>query len=141
MLKNGIEIASASEADMPAIEQLAKRFDLDCENISMNQFLVAKRNNKIIGFGRLRKYPACTEIATVGVIPEEQKRGVGSLLVKELIRSGPDEIFVTCVISGFFKKFGFQLVKQYPSVLQKKVDFCISYDFKPEEVFVMKFSK
>ena len=138
MLKKSILIEHAFASDMPLIEQLAKAFDLDCNDFILDQFIVAKRNEKIIGFGRLRKYPECAEIATVGVIEEEQKNGVGSLIVKELIRTGPSEIFVTCVIPDFFNKFGFQMVKQYPAVLQKKVDFCKSYDFSDEQVFVMK---
>ena len=95
----------------------------------------------MIGFGRLRKYPECTEIATVGVIPPEQKKGIGSQIVRELIRTGSSDIFVTCVIPDFFGKLGFQIVKQYPSVLQKKVDFCKSFDFSEEQIFVMRFRK
>lgn len=126
---------------MPVIEQLAKELDLDREDISQEQFIVAKRNEAILGFGRLRTYPECIEIATVGVIEPEQKNGIGTLVVKELIRTGPSEIFVTCVIPDYFTKLGFRIVKQYPSVLQKKVDFCKSYDFTDEQIFVMKINK
>ena len=141
MLSNGIRIHSALRSDMLVIEQLAKKLDLDIEDISWDQFITAKKNDKIIGFGRLRKYPGCAEIATVGVIEEERKSGVATLIIKELMRSGPSEIFVTCVIPDFFNKLGFQMVKQYPSVLQKKVDFCKSYDFSDEQIFVMKITK
>jgi N-acetylglutamate synthase-like GNAT family acetyltransferase len=141
MLKDNIHISSASESDMLVIERLAKDFDLDREALLKDQFMVAKRGHAIIGFGRMRKYPECVEIATVGVISKERKSGVGSLIVKELIRTGPSEIFVTCVIPDFFSKLGFQMVKQYPSVLQKKVDFCKSYDFSDEQIFVMKITK
>ena len=108
---------------------------------SWKQFVVAKHNDAIIGFGRLRSYPDCTEIATVGVIPEERNKGVGTAIVKELIQSGPSEIFVACVTPNFFGKLGFQAVKQYPSILQKKVDFCKLYGFKNEQIFVMKIEK
>jgi N-acetylglutamate synthase-like GNAT family acetyltransferase len=141
MLKDEMKITPALVSDMPVIEQVAKSLDLDRENTSWEQFIVAKKGQTIIGFGRMRQYPECVEIATVGVITEEQKSGVGSMIIKELIRSGPREIFVTCVIPDFFGKFGFQQVKQYPSVLQKKVDFCKSYDFSDEQVFVMKLVK
>ena len=102
---------------------------------------MAKKENAISGFGRLRKYDTCTEIATVGVLPEERNRGVGSSIVKELIRRGPSEIFVTCVIPGFFSKFGFTSAKEYPAILQKKVDFCKLYDFKDDQIFVMRYQK
>ncbi len=141
MDQNSIKITAALSTDMPVIEQLAKGFDLDCEDMVWDQFMVAKRADKIIGFGRMRKYTECTEVATVGVISQEQKKGVGTLIVKELIRRGPAEIYVTCVIPDFFNKLGFQMVKQYPAVLRKKVDFCKSYDFSEEQVFVMKATK
>ena len=133
---------------MPFIEKLAQSFDLDCEDMAYDQFITAKSDDNIIGFGRLRKYyegtenkPYCTELATVGVIPEARKNGIGSMIVKELILNSSPGTFVTCVIPGFFNKFGFQPVKEYPRVLQKKVDFCKMYDFKDEQVFVMKLIK
>ena len=136
-----IQISSASEKNLPIIERLAKSFDLDWEGVSCEQFIVAKKERNIIGFGRLRVYPECTEVATVGVIHPERNKGVGTSMVKELIRIGPKEIFVACVIPRFFERLGFQTVKQYPSVLQKKVDFCKLYDFTDEQIFVMKFFK
>lgn len=141
MLENNIRIEPTSDAEMLIIEPLAKNFDLDCDDLSAHQFVTAKKNGVTIGFGRLRKYPGCAEIATVGVLIEEQKKGVGTLIVKELIRTGPPVIFITCVIPEFFSKLGFQLVKQYPVVLQKKVDFCKSYNFNDDQVFVMKIVK
>ena len=141
LYSNSIVISSADERDMPVIEHLAKSFDLDCEDLLWKQFVVAKNNNAIIGFGRLRKYSECTEMATVGVIPEYRNKSVGTAIIKKLIQYGPSEIFVACVIPNFFSRLGFKMVKQYPSVLQKKVDFCKLYDFSDEQIFVMKIEK
>ena len=136
-----ILIAPSSEKDFEVVAQLAKSFDLDFEDVFWKQFLVAKKGEGIIGFGRLRNYSGCTEVATVGVINSERGKGLGTLIVNELIRMGPKEIFVTCVIPKFFSRFGFQQIKQYPPVLQKKVDFCKCYNFKEDEIFVMKLNK
>jgi len=134
-------ILPADETDLHEIIFLAKSLDLDLEDILWQQFVVAKKKGGVIGFGRLRNYSQCTEVATVGVTPKERNKGIGTSIVKELIRIAPSEIFVTCVIPGFFRKFGFDTVKQYPSVLQKKVDFCKLYDFSDEQIFVMKLKK
>ena len=141
MPNNPIQIVLANESDMLVIQQVAKQLDLDCKALSADQFLVAKSDNRILGFGRIRRYADCSEIATVGVVPEVQQKGIGTLLVKALIAKGPAELFVTCVVPYFFNKLGFKLVKQYPAVLQKKVDFCKEYDFTDEQLFVMKFTK
>lgn len=135
-------LVSASQVDFPEIEKLAKTFDLDCEDSSPEQFITVKKQNKIIGFGRLRKYNSlCCEIATVGVIEPERNKGVGTTIVKELIRQGPEEIYVTCVIPYFFSRIGFCIVKQYPAELQRKIDFCKLYHFTEEQIFVMKYVK
>ena len=144
MIKVQLEILPATDSDMPVIEQVAKKFDLDCEHMSGSQFIVVKREKNIIGIGRLRDYPEQTgwsEIATVAVIEEERKRGVGSMIVRKLIDKAPSEIFVTCVIPDFFTRFGFQKVKQYPSVLEKKVDFCKSFNFQNDQIFIMCLKK
>ena len=145
MKSQEITIRPATQADMPFIDLLAKKFELDCENMELEQFVTAKRRDEIIGFGRLRKHSgpkemrvSCTELATVGVIPQERKKGIGIAIVNELLRAGPSEIFVTCVIPDFFSRFGFKPVKKYPPALQKKVDFCKSFDFCEEQIFVMK---
>ena len=139
--KTGMVISAASDKDMSEIERMAKKFYLDVQEMSWEQFIVAKNDNEIIGFGRLRNYPECSEVATIGVLVEERKKGAGTAVVNELIRIGPKEIFVTCVIPSFFSKLGFHIVKKYPPVLQKKVDFCKSYDFKENQIFVMRIAK
>lgn len=131
----------AIEADIIAIQKLSSELDLDCEDFSYEQFVVVKKEESLIGIGRLRRYAACTELATLGITPKLQKQGIGRLLVSKLIEVGPNEIFVTCVIPTFFLKFGFQQVKNYPLILQKKVDFCKSFDYSDGEVFVMKIVK
>lgn len=141
-------ILPASETDLPEILRLAKSLDLDVEDISWKQFLIAKKENHIVGFGRLRNYPGpdnsglgCTEVATVGVIKPERNKGIGTAIVNELVRIGPSEIYVACVIPDFFARFKFEKVKQYPPALQKKVDFCKCYDFTDDQIFVMKLVK
>lgn len=136
-----IAITPAQEKDSEQIFHLAKSFDLDCEEFSWKQFLVARNNGSIIGIGRLREYEECIEVATVGVIPEERNKGIGTAIVNELVKIGPPEIYVSCVIPDFFSRFGFQPLKKFPSVLQKKIDFCKLYGFKDEEIFVMKIEK
>lgn len=133
-----IFVREALETDFPRILEMARSYDLDLEDVSYSQFLVAVQEETIVGFGRLRQYPGCVELATVGVEPSERSKGVGGLVVQELIRRGPEVLYVTCVIPGYFKNFGFEEVKEYPSVLRKKVDFCKSYDYREDQVFVMK---
>lgn len=141
MKKGEISVSKASVEDIQDIEKFAKNLNLDCEDLNYMDFIKAKRDNSIIGFGRLRRYSNCTELATLGVLPEERKNGIGSMIVTKLIDDGPQDIYITCVIPDFFKRFGFIQVNKYPEILKKKIDFCKCYDYKDDEVFVMKLTK
>jgi len=136
-----IRIARASENEMAEITRLARSFALDCEDLRPKQFLTAEKNNKVIGFGRLKKYPSFTELATLGVVPEERNKGIGSAIAGELLSGRADEIYVACVIPDFFARLGFQIVKNYPALLKRKVDFCKRYGFNDDEIFVMLYAK
>ena len=83
-----ISVRPALETDFSRILEMARSYDLDLEDVSFIQFVVAVQGDTIIGFGRLRQYPDCVELATVGVEPSERSKGVGGLVVRELIRRG-----------------------------------------------------
>lgn len=136
-----IEISSPSESNYKEILKLSKAYDLDREEMDREDFLVALANDTVTGFGRLRRYPDCVEVATVGVVEALRNYGIGSAIVKKLIDSGPKEIYVTCVIPGYFKRFGFKRVKEFPDVLLKKIEFCHSFGYDEDHVHVMKLNK
>lgn len=138
-VSSNTKIWRATKNEMPEIMLLARSFDLDCQDLYYTQFLFAEKNGRVIGFGRLIHYDSFTELATLGVIPQERNKGTGSALVKELVKGGKDIIYVVCVIPGFFARLGFQSVKEYPDLLKRKVDFCKCYGFRQDEIFVMQF--
>ena len=137
---NKIIIANALVSDMEAISHEAKLLDLDCQDMNADQFVVARKENKIVGFGRIKKYNDCVEVSTVGVVPDHQRMGIGTLVVNELLRTIKDEVYVICVIPEYFSRFGFVTVKEFPNVLLDKCNFCHSFGYKEGEVFVMKYS-
>jgi N-acetylglutamate synthase-like GNAT family acetyltransferase len=133
-------VRSAKAEEMEEIISKAGALDLDLSEARYDQFVVACNDTQIVGFGRLRTYPSCMEVATVGVVQAEQHKGIGSVVVAELLKRAGKEVFVTSVIPGYFSRFGFRPVKDFPEVLMKKLDFCRSFGFHSEEIFVMKFT-
>lgn len=120
-----IQIVPASQGDMPQIIHGIKQLMLDDIDLKREQFAVAKHNDSIIGFGRIRNYPDALEICSVGVLQEERNRGVGDLLVQELIkRAKGAPIYVVCIIPEFFKRFGFKETAVYPDSLKPKLEYC-----------------
>ncbi len=136
-----IRVASALETELEKVLALSLSMSLDTEDFRIKEFLTAKEGDHIIGFGRLRTYPGFREVASVGVLAENRGKGIGSLVVNELVRQTHGEIYLTCVIPGFFSKLGFEIVKDFPPELIPKYDFCRSFGYSEDEITVMKFKR
>jgi N-acetylglutamate synthase-like GNAT family acetyltransferase len=136
-----IEISTPSKEHYKEVVRLAKSFDLDREEMKREDFLVALSNDTVLGFGRLRTYSDCVELATIGVVEALRNYGIGTAIVKKLIENGPKEIYVTNVIPSYFKRFGFKRVKEFPDVLMDKINFCHSFGYDEDQIHVMKLRK
>lgn len=132
-------ITKATQADMATIQEHARAFNLDCENMKTEEFRVAKEGKELMGFGRLHDYGGFVEISTVGVISKEQNKGIGTVMTDALIQQAKKDIYLVTVIPGYFRKFGFEILKDFPEALRNKYDFCRSTVCDKEETFVMKY--
>lgn len=133
-----IPVEDALEAEFDDIVRKAQSLDLDCTGLAYGQFRVVRDRGEVIGFGRVKQHEGFNELATVGVIPEQQGRGIGSSIIHSLLEKAGGEVYVVTVIPGFFSRFGFGAVKDFPAVFLSKCEFCHSFGFKEGEVFVMK---
>ena len=133
-----VSFCTPVDDDMIVIRAYIKEFVLDDENLMKEQFVIAKSNHQIIGFGRLRTHSDCTELCTLGVIPEHRGKGIGKKLVEQLIqRAFATELFVVCIIPEFFMKFGFELVSIYPSSIKRKHSICTTHYVVKEKYSAM----
>lgn len=119
-----VKISNATRDDIVLIKKYINKFKLDPENIEHEQFIVAKINDELVGFGRLKPYPDCTELGAVGVIPKYRKKGIGKKLIKELIRKGPKDIYITTDIPKYFHQFGFKVITEGPNSIMEKCKIC-----------------
>lgn len=106
-----------------------------------HQFLVAKENNEVLGFGRIREYNDCSELCSLGVTEPKRLQGIGKQLVKELILKAHKPLYLVCIIPEFFIPFGFQVVSEYPYALEEKLLYCTSELVVPEKYVVMKYNQ
>ncbi|MCI6151714.1 MULTISPECIES: ribosomal protein S18-alanine N-acetyltransferase [Fusobacterium] len=60
------------------------------ENKSMYKFISAKEDGKILGYIIIFDNSESLEIMKIGVIPEARKRGIGTLLIKEMKKMEKD---------------------------------------------------
>jgi amino-acid N-acetyltransferase len=82
-------------------------------------FLVAERDGRVVGCGALHvMWEDLAEVRTLGVDPEHAGRGVGRLLLDELIirarQIGVDRVFVLTFEVEFFRRAGFVEINGTP---------------------------
>lgn len=134
-------ITPASENDFELIKKLIQQFELDDRDLHYHQFLVAKENDELLGFGRIRLRENCSELCSLGVVESQRLQGIGKRLVKELIFKSQAQapLYLVCIIPEFFIPFGFKVVSEYPAEMQEKLNYCSSELIVPETYVVMKY--
>lgn len=137
-MENDIRISQATNNDFDFIKEHVKKFDLDDREMNYAQFTIAKRNAKIVGFGRIRKHNGCDEFCSLGVLEDDRFNGVAKALIEARIKIATQPIFLVCIIPEMFEPLGFKVVTEYPPEMQNKLDYCTSELVVPEPYVVMK---
>lgn len=120
-----LKLYKATAEDLGEIVRYATLLELDASPTSADSYTVAKINSQIAGFVREKKHADCTELSTLGVIPQHQNKSIGQILVKDFLqKTTANTIYVVTVIPDYFKKFGFTSTCNYPSSLKEKEDNC-----------------
>ncbi|OFY95405.1 MAG: hypothetical protein A3K10_06945 [Bacteroidetes bacterium RIFCSPLOWO2_12_FULL_31_6] len=127
---------NSTEEDLIKIKDLAEKFKLDTENLFYNDFITAKLNGEVIGFGRLKHHTDFDEISTIGVVELYRGSGVGKEIVTRLLNRTSKKIYLATVIPTFFEKLGFLNAKEMPFQLKNKIEQCHS-KCHCEKVFIL----
>lgn len=136
-----ITFRQPGEMEFAAVKNYVEKFWLDNENMLREQFHVLLNDDKLAAFGRLRDNPDATELCTLGVLEEYRGKKLGADMVKGLLSVARCDIYVVCVIPGFFRKLGFIPVQDFPPSIQKKRDLCTSHYHVGIPYEVMKWGK
>jgi len=134
-----IQITSPDEEEFKQIINYISLFELDNRELNASQFLAAKKDDVILGFGRIRRHSTCDELCSLGVIEPERNKNIGSELTKKLIQSSKQPLYLVCIIPEFFERFGFKIVTEFPPELNEKLNYCTSELVVPEKYVVMKY--
>lgn len=138
-MSSPIVINSPDEKDFVLIKKYIHDFELDNRALEKEQFLVAKQQGNLVGFGRIREYEGSSELCSLGVIEPERNRGIGRELTIKLIQKATRDLFLVCIIPDFFIPLGFVEVTNYPDELGNKLHYCTSELVVPETYVVMKY--
>ena len=130
------EVVPALPQDMNFILLMATRDRLDTRNANYRDFLVAKAEGEIIGFGRLKKHGTFTEMGTFDVVPEYRSQGVGHKLMNHLLEKANDEVYLLTTIPEYAYRFGFRLLEKVPPFVEGQYDNCAKANY-PNKVYVL----
>jgi len=108
-------VSAATEADVEAIKQLLVTNDLPVAGVDEHwkTFVVAREGNQIVGCGGSEAYRNAALIRSIAVAPEHRSRGIGRLLVRQLLdrlssRGIREFYLLTTTAQDYFKKRGFK---------------------------------
>lgn len=125
-------IRRASREDLPVIEQLLKGALLPVQGVrgNLEQFSVAEQDGVIVGMIGLEIYGDTGLLRSLVVRPSEQRRGIGDLLCRSLLRDAHDLglrhlVLLTTTAERYFAVRGFRTIdrKQVTGEVTRSVEF------------------
>ena len=121
-MSGDVRLEPATLADLPAIVACVRRFHLDDEDLAAEQFVVARERGRLVAFGRIKPYGRVYELGSVGVLEAERGRGLGGVIVRELVRRFPTrEVYITTDLPAYFARFGFCRIDDPPPEIAAKI--------------------
>ncbi|MGE0569329.1 MAG: GNAT family N-acetyltransferase [Bacteroidia bacterium] len=132
------EIVAAEKEDLSHLIDLLNQLELDSRNILLHEFILAKKQNQIIGFIRLKKHSECYELCSLGVVEPERYKYVATKLVNALLKKNKQPLYLVCIIPEFFKRFNFNIVTKFPQEMNDKLEYCINSLPVEEQYVAMK---
>ena len=142
MLQNPhIRITKAIEPDFDFIKEHIRLFDLDNRDLLVQQFAIAKLNDEILGFARIRKHKTCNEFCSLGVVEAYRQQGIAKALILDSVKQSYQPIYLCCIIPELFEPLGFKIVTSYPPEMLDKLNYCINELVVEEPYVVMKLSR
>jgi amino-acid N-acetyltransferase len=109
-----MQIRSATNSDLPAVERLLAASDLPTDGVRENfsSFVVADDDGAITGAIGLENYGSVALLRSAVVAPDHRGSGVGRRLVEQLLEraeeAGIDELYLlTTTAEKYFPRFGF----------------------------------
>jgi amino-acid N-acetyltransferase len=119
------KIRPAREAEASQIRDLIHQVGINPMGLDWKRFVVAVNDrDEMIGCGQIKPHGHdVLELASIAVYPEHQRKGIGSAIIKHLLKDSPRPLYLMCESSNgtLYEKFGFQAIpyEEMPRYFQK----------------------
>ncbi len=110
-----MNIRPAQEKDQPVITRIVRAARINPFDLKWQNFLIAEDANagNIIGVGQIKTHgDSSRELASIAVIPEKQKQGIGAAIVRALMQNEKPPLYLMCraEMESFYVRFGFRQI-------------------------------
>jgi len=139
-----IDIDSATQRDLPAIEALLTACELPVEGVKdlVDEFVIARNNGRVVGVAAVEPCGAYGLLRSAAVDQSMRGRGVGRALVQHLIADAEMKGYralylLTTTAENYFPAFGFIVASRdsVPTEIQSTSEF---RDICPSSATVMR---
>lgn len=103
-------IRDATVEDQATIRRIVRAANINPTGLDWPHFIVAEDKGEIVGVGQIKPHRDGTrELASIAVIPTRQGQGIGSGIIRELLRREDGVLHLTCrrQLQGYYERFGF----------------------------------
>lgn len=109
-----MNIRPAHQPDQKTIERIVHAAQINPMDLDWRRFLVAEEEGKIVGVGQIKPHKdGSRELASLAVVPEMQKRGIGGELMHALMKDQPQPLYLMCraELESYYLRFGFRKIE------------------------------
>jgi N-acetylglutamate synthase-like GNAT family acetyltransferase len=123
-----ILIKPAKSQHQIEIIKIIEQENLDKVNVNYSEFIIALKQQSIIGIGRIRQHAENKELCSLGIVPEERGKGIGRSIVKALIEKvNGENLYLVSDIPLYFNKLGFVITEERPVQMLDKLEQCLKF--------------
>ncbi len=138
--EKGVTFGKAKKSEQKALEEIhaAHPEDLSSEGIVYKNYLVGRKDNKIITMGRLIKFsPSMLELKSIWVDGAWRGQKLGQFLGRKLLRAvKKGKVYVTIdpKLEEYYGELGFRYVIKPPQIIHDEIEKALKNHPRPETV-------
>ncbi len=106
-----MNIRSATATDQKTIKSIIRAAQINPMDLHWRHFVVAEEDGKILGVGQIKSHrDGSRELASIAVIPERQREGIGSEIIRALLNGERETLYLMCreELEPYYTRFGFR---------------------------------
>jgi len=104
------------------VRRLVEKYRLNTNDLNPDEFTILKSDEKLLAFGCVRTMDNYAELDCIGVVEERKSKDWTSMIIKKLVDSGPQTIWLATDSPRYYEQFNFVTSKQIPKELARKLE-------------------